>query len=742
MLYIFSIILKQIKMNKQKFTFLSILVFYLVIFSNSIYSQNLSGTIKSDLPIPFASISVKGQSIGTASNADGFFEINDIKEGSYEFVFSAIGFKKLKKNISIQTGKNTIDVFLEPSSYDIEQVVVTGTMKETFLSASPVKVDVVTQKFLKKIANANVMEVIENVNGVQKQINCGVCGTNDIHINGMEGPYTLVLINSMPVMSSLSTVYGLNGIPTSLIKQIEIIKGPSSTLYGTEAVAGVINILTKNPLDVSTVELESFITSHLEKNIDFAYAPKMEKVDVLFSGNYFKMDNFIDDNDDNFTDIPFSERLSLFNQWNFKMKSQKSFSLSAKYYQEDRSGGVKEWNENLRGNDSIYGESIYTDRVELAASYELPMDEDIRIDASYNYHHQDSYYGNTKYEAFQNIYFANLIWNKSIGHNHNFISGLTYRYQTFVDSTLANINERKFIPAFFVQDEITLNKKWTSLLGIRTDFHDEHGFIFSPRLNFKFKPKTYTTFRLNAGTGFRLVNLFTEDHAFLTGTREVLVVEDLKPEESYNINLNVNHIFSLGRSTGTLDIDAFYTYFTNKITPDYDVNPNQIIYANLDGFSVSRGLAFIIQQNFDYPLSVKAGGTFLDVYSIDDNNIREDELFAPSFTGVFSLSYNWDKINTSIDWTAKVTGPMSLPSFPHPFERGEESPWFSQHHLQIKKVFSESLTAFMGVKNVFNYTQESPLVDWQNPFGDDFDTSYAYGPLQSRRYLFGFSVKI
>ena len=706
-----------------------------------LYSQSLSGTIKSDIPIPFASISVKGQSIGTASNADGFFEINDIKAGSYELVFSAIGFNKLKKNISIQAGKNTLDIILEPSSYDIEQVVVTGTMKETFLSTSPVKVDVVTQKFLKKVATSNVMEVIENVNGVQKQINCGVCGTNDIHINGMEGPYTLVLINGMPVMSSLSTVYGFNGIPTSLIKQIEIIKGPSSTLYGTEAVAGVINILTKEPLDVSTIELESFITSHFEKNIDFAYAPKMKKVDVLLSGNYFKMDNFLDDNKDNFTDIPFSERLSLFNQWNFKRKSRKKFSLSAKYFQEDRSGGVKEWNENLRGNDSIYGESIYTDRIELAASYELPMDEDVRIDASYNYHHQDSYYGNTKYEAFQNIYFANLIWNKSIGHNHDFISGLSYRYQTFMDSTLANINERKFIPAFFVQDEITLNRKWTSLLGIRTDYHDEHRFIFSPRMNLKFKPKTYTTFRLNAGTGFRLVNLFTEDHAFLTGSREVLVVEDLKPEESYNINLNANHIFSLGRSTGTIDIDAFYTYFTNKITPDYDVNSNQIIYANLDGFSVSRGLAFNIQQNFEIPLSIKAGGTFLDVYSVYDNNIRENELFAPSFTGVFSLSYNWDKINTSIDWIAKVTSPMSLPTFPYPFERVEESPWFSQHHLQIKKVFSESLTAFIGVKNVFNYTQESPLVDWQNPFGDDFDTSYAYGPLQSRRFLFGLSVK-
>ena len=243
-------------------------IFYLICFLTlqlQLYSQSLSGTIKSDLPIPFTSISIKGQSIGTSSNSDGFFEINNIKEGSYEFIFSAIGFKELKKNILIQAGKNTLDVILEPSSYDIKQVVVTGTMKESFLSVSPVKVDLVTQKFLKKVATANVMEVIENVNGVQKQINCGVCGTNDIHINGMEGPYTLVLINGMPIMSSLSTVYGLNGIPTSLIKQIEIIKGPSSTLYGSEAVAGVINILTKDPVDVSNVEIESFITSHLEK---------------------------------------------------------------------------------------------------------------------------------------------------------------------------------------------------------------------------------------------------------------------------------------------------------------------------------------------------------------------------------------------------------------------------------------------------------------------------------------------
>ena len=386
----------QFKARKVKKKALFIYIFILQI---PLFSQTLSGTIRSNSPISFVSVSVKGQSIGTASDANGYFEIKNLKVGTYEFVFSATGFKKLKKVITIQEGQNTITVNLEPSSYDLEQVVVTGTLKETFLSASPVKVDVITEKFLKKIATANVMEVIENVNGVQKQINCGVCGTNDIHINGMEGPYTLVLINGMPIMSSLSTVYGLNAIPTSLIKQIEIIKGPSSTLYGTEAVAGVINILTKNPEDVSTIEIDGFMTSHQEQNIDFAYAPKMKKADMLLSGNFFQMNNFLDDNDDNFSDIPLSERLSLFNQWNFKRKSNKDFSISAKYYLENRSGGVKEWDESLRGNDSIYGESIFTDRIELAASYQLPIEENVRIDASYNYHHQDSYYGNTKYEA-------------------------------------------------------------------------------------------------------------------------------------------------------------------------------------------------------------------------------------------------------------------------------------------------------------------------------------------------------
>ena len=743
MLYICNLILRQMNMFYLMKLFLAACLFLaLTGIQNSIFSQSLSGSIKSSSTISFASVSVKGSPIGTSSDISGKYLISDLPVGEYEIIFSAIGYKKRKENIVIKEGENILNVQLEPYSYDIDQVVVTGTMKESFRSASPVKVDVITQAFLKKIATSNVMEVIDNVNGVQKQVNCGVCGTNDIHINGMEGPYTLVLINGMPIMSSLSTVYALNGIPTSLIKQIEIIKGPSSTLYGTEAVAGVINVITKESADVSLLEFDAFITSHKEKNIDFTYAPKMKKVNMLFSGNFFHMNHFLDDNNDNFSDVPFSERLSLFNHWNVKRKTNKDLSISVKYYKEDRNAGEKTWNESLRGNDSIYGESIYTNRVEVIGTYEFPTQEDIRIDASYNYHHQDSYYGNTKFEAIQNIYFANLLWNKKGGNKHDILTGLTYRYQTFVDSTLAKIDEKKFIPALFVQDEIQLSKNWATLLGIRGDHHQNHGFILSPRFNLKWNPVTHTAIRLNAGTGFRLVNLFTEDHAFLTGTRDVQVLENLQPEQSYNINLNINHIFCFSNSSATIDFDAFYTRFSNKIIPDYNTDPNKIIYANLDSYSISRGFALNFHQNFEFPLNFKVGTTFLDVYSAIEQNIKEKELFVPTFSSVFSLTYTYDKLNTSIDWTGKLMGPMLLPAFPEPFERAEQSPWFSQHHVQIRKVFCDNFSIYAGIKNIFNYTQESPLIDWQNPFGDNFDTSYAYGPLQSRRLLFGLKAKL
>ncbi|WP_435522640.1 TonB-dependent receptor plug domain-containing protein [Chryseobacterium indoltheticum] len=169
--------------------------------------------------------------------------------------------------------------------------------------------EIYSQKFFQKNPTPNVFEAIAMVNGVKPQLNCSVCNTGDIHINGLEGPYTMILIDGMPIVSSLSTVYGLSGIPNSLIDRIEVVKGPASSLYGSEAMGGVINIITKNALTAPKLSIDLMTTSWAENNVDFSTKFNVsEKIASLLSLNYFNSTKRFDENKDNFTDAAFTKQ--------------------------------------------------------------------------------------------------------------------------------------------------------------------------------------------------------------------------------------------------------------------------------------------------------------------------------------------------------------------------------------------------------------------------------------------------
>jgi outer membrane receptor for ferrienterochelin and colicins len=150
----------------------------------------------------------------------------------------------------------------------LDEVVVSGTMKEVSKLNSPVPVEVYTAKYFRANPTPSIFESLQNINGVRPQLNCNICSTGDIHINGLEGPYTMILIDGMPIVSGLSTVYGLSGIPQSIIDRVEIVKGPASSLYGSEAVGGLINIITKKPEDAPLISADVFSTSWREINTD------------------------------------------------------------------------------------------------------------------------------------------------------------------------------------------------------------------------------------------------------------------------------------------------------------------------------------------------------------------------------------------------------------------------------------------------------------------------------------------
>lgn len=738
---------------------------------NFSYSQKaqIVGEVMDGLtPVPFANVYLEGTSIGTASDENGNYQLQNIPIGTYILKVTAMGYFSDSSKITIMDNE-TIQksIFLKISTQQLEETVVTGTLKAVRRSESPVPVEVYSPTFLKKNPTASIFEALQNVNGVRPQINCNVCNTGDIHINGLEGPYTLVLIDGMPIVSGLGTVYGLSGIPNSLIEQIEIVKGPASSLYGSEAVGGLINIITKSTAEAPDFFVDGFLSDWGEYNLDVGAKINMgKKTDVLLGINYFNYDTPIDNNGDNFTDLTLQNRISIFQKWNFKRDENRIFSIAGRYFHEDRWGGEMQWTPEFRGGDEIYGESIYTRRWEILGKYQLPINEKVLFSFSYNDHSQNSVYGNIPYLADQRIGFGQLTWDKTFK-SHDLLLGSALRYNYYNDNTTATIKaDEVIIPSIFAQDEIKLAKEHSLLLGLRYDYDKRHGSIYTPRSAYRWKISNNDILRVNAGTGFRVVNLFTEEHASLTGAREVIVTEELKPERSFNLNLNfLKKIYGGNGTFIGLDASVFYTHFNNIILPDYDTNPNQIIYDNLDGKSISQGVSANMDVAFPSGLKLLFGVTLQDVSATEDG-LKQDQVLTESFTGTWNVSYTLEPWDLSIDYTGNLYGPMRLPILGDNDPRKEYSPVWSIQNIQFTYKGISHFEVYGGVKNLLDWTPNrgNPFIiarandpfdknvtfdgngdvvaTSNNPNALTFDPSYVYGPSQGIRSFFGVRYKM
>lgn len=671
----------------------------------------------------------------------------------------------VKDTLEVEASKKVIKPISNiEQKYGKDVLIISGSLKEVSRKNSPVPVEVYDKSFFKANPSPSIFEALQNINGVRPQVNCSVCNTGDIHINGLEGPYTMVTIDGMPIVSGLSSVYGLFGIPQSLIERVEIIKGPASTLYGSEAVGGLINVITKSPQNASKLSLDTYTTTWGEWNLDLASKVKMgKKVDLLVGTNYFLYDNPIDQNGDNFTDLTQQHRISVFTKANIKRKSGKAFSLASRYIYEDRWGGELQWDSSYRGGDELYVESIYTSRWEVFGNYELPTKEDFNLMYSINQHKQNSYYGDVFFLADQSIAFGQLVWNKKLLKKHALTSGFSFRYTNYDDNTTATSDESVgrnspseiYLPGFFLQDEIRFSRKHTLLAGLRTDLNSEHGVITSPRLNYKWSPNRKNTFRLSFGNGFRVVNLFTEDHAAVSGARELVILEDLKPETSWNGNLNFVRDFYFDWGSVNLDTSAFYTHFTNRILPDYEVDPNQIVYSNLDGYLVSRGFSMGINGEMNNGFSFILGATLQDIFEKENGTKRRPE-FTENFMGTWNIGYKIPKLDIKIDYTGNLIGPMKLPLLSEQDPRPDMSPWWSKQNIQLSKSFTDGVELFAGVKNLLNWTPAKGvpfiIARAEDPFDKDlgnnnpnnlvFSPEYVYAPNQGIRAFVGFRYSL
>jgi len=449
--------------------------------------------------------------------------------------------------------------------------------------------------------------------------------------------------------------------------------------------------------------------------------------------------------------------------------------MAGRYYNEDRWGGDMRWAKEFRGGDSIYGESIYTKRWELIGQYQLPVKEKLMLSFSYNRHQQDSRYGTTSYIAQQQVGFGQLTWDKKIGRN-DLLVGAALRYTFYDDNTPAtaafdSINPQNqpqitWLPGVFVQDEFAITEKHKILVGFRYDYNSYHGNIFTPRFAYKWSINKNNIVRLNAGTGFRVVNLFTEDHAALTGSRIVEIRNKLNPEQSYNVNLNyIKKIYAGNGTFVGLESSAFYTYFNNRIVGDYEQDANKIIYDNLAGHAVSKGVSANLDIMFPNGLKIITGGTLM-ANTLTKNGVTSNQILTENFTGTWAVSYKIKKLNLTIDYTGNVYSPMRLPLLGPLDPRKQYSPWWSLQNIQL--VFSgfKNIEIYGGVKNILNWTpnKNNPFLiartndpfdknvqfngegqvvaSPNNPNALTFDPTYVYAPNQGARGFLGVRINI
>ncbi|MCX7744050.1 MAG: TonB-dependent receptor [Flavobacteriales bacterium] len=721
------------------------------------HGQCIKGIILLDgKPASYSTILIDKQ-LNTIADENGYFSfITDTGSISLKIRYTGA----IPKDTIIHYTNTTcqIEINLQPDIRQLHEVVISDGWKEVERSSSPINIEIYRPDFLHKNGSQQLFESIQLINGVRPQINCNVCQAGDIHINGMEGPYTMVTMDGMPLVSGLGTVYGLMGIPLSLIERIEVIKGPASTLFGSEAMAGVINIITKNPRTAPRFSFQASSSTWLENTADLSGKFTLGKHKFMgnISGQFQPL--AIDHNHDGFIDQVKLFQVSSWVKYQLERKQHRTFQTMIRYIHEDRLGGQMHYTHALRGSDSIYGESIYTRRGEWLMHYQLPIQEKIHFQSSYNIHYQDSWYGNSPYKAVQQILFHQLYWQKTIG-KHELLAGIAGRWNYYDDNTTATADEdslqimnnphRVYMPGIYFQHLWNIHAAHTLQYGMRLEYHPEHGVIYSPRLNYKVTLKNNHHLRLNFGKGFRVVNLFTEEHAALSGSRQVVLQEKLRPEESLNATLHYEGVLSWKKGFFRVDAGIFYTYFFNQIIPDYDSDPDLIIYRNLDGYGHSRGANLQAEFQLDLGLTLRTGITLADASVFNNiNNSSRQLIHAPLWSGNWVISYYIPKTSMWLDFSGIWNGPMRLPIQPNDF-RPEYSPWFSIANIQLNYSFKNGIYIYAGAKNLFNFIPKHPILrphdpfdQWvndpiNNPQGYTFDTSYNYAPLQGVRAFAG-----
>ena len=722
--------------------------------------------------LSFVNVQVEGTALGCLTDESGHFYLKNLPEGELTIVFSMMGYETEKRTVTLR--RDTLiemNVAIAETSFMIDNVVVTANKYETKQREVATIVNVIPPLIIESTTSNSMADVLNFQTGLRVEETCSNCGVPQIRINGLEGQYTQILMDSRPIFSSLASVYGLEQLPAGMVDRIEVIRGGGSALYGANAIAGVVNIITKEPSRNSlNISNSSAFTQQgiydINTNMNASVVSENQKAGLFLFGVQRNRQQYDRDND-GYSDIPHLNSTTVGFRSYFKTSDYSKITAEYHHTTEFRRGGYGI--DSLQPHESPLTEQLRHNIDAATAKWDMYTADNkhfVSVYTSFQHIARDSYFG-TNYNP--NAYGKSTDIVSVTGAQYRFSypcgimnadlsAGAEYSYNQLRDQILGydrNTLQRVHLGGGYVQNEWK-NKQWSILVGGRLEQHsllDKP--VFSPRANIRYTPIEPIILRLSYASGYRAPQIYEEDlHVGAVGGEVSLIslADTLKPEYSHSISGSIDMYKRFGKWDLNLTLEGFFTQLNDVFTlkeNGHDAQGNLLLTrTNASGARVA-GMNIEAKVGFGHLLTFQAGYTYNHSryikplqWSENPNIAPQRRMFrTPEHYGYFLCNIEPVK-HFHIVTNGKVTGNMLVQHFAGYVPEDEEvtTPTFFEwdiklcYDIPLYKHYTLEINA--GVKNILDQFQS----DLDK--GMDRDAGFIYGPATPRTFFAGINLKI
>ena len=722
--------------------------------------------------LPFITVILKGTTIGTTTDNSGHYFLKNLPEGKFTLEFKYLGYKTVTRDVKLEKGKTQeVNVEMEEDRIALDGVVVSANRSETSRRLAPTLVNVIDSKVFNTTSAVNLAQGLNFQPGVRVETNCQNCGFQQVRINGLDGPYTQILIDSRPIFSALSGVYGLEQIPANMIDRVEVMRGGGSALFGSSAIAGTINIITKEPLRNSgelTHTLSSIGgSSSFDNNttLNASLVTENGKAGMYIFGQNRHRSGYDYDND-GYTELPKLKNQTVGFRSYLKTSTYSKLTFEYHHMNEYRRGGnmldrppheadIAEQLEHSIDGGGLKFDLFSTDYKHRLSVFTSAQNTD--RDSYYGTGQDPNAYGKTTDLTFMTGTQYSYNFDQFLFMPSDLTAGLEYNYDHLKDEMIGYnryTNQKVHIESLFLQNEWK-NKRWSFLVGARMDKHNMiDNVVFSPRANVRFNPTEDINIRASYSSGFRAPQAFDEDmHISAVGGEIAMIrrAKDLKEEKSQSLSTSVDfyHRFKNGIQVNFL-VEGFYTSLNDVFVLE-DIGKDEqgnIIKERRNGSGAKvMGLTLEGKSILSSWLSLQAGASLQrsrynepEKWSENENVPTEKKMFrTPNTYGYFTATLTPLKhFTTSLSGT--YTGSMLVQHLAGyiPMDKAVNTPDFFDMNIKLAYDFhiykDITLEVNAGVQNIFEAYQS----DFDQ--GPNRDSAYIYGPATPRSYFAGIKI--